>query len=112
MLHRGRPLLALPLIVAAIAVLAHPSRVVAASSVDRPLVRALQAELARSMQGLGRDGRTPPYFISYFVSDGWSSRVSASAGVVHDSATWRTRRLDTDVRVGDFQRDNTHRLPT
>ncbi len=84
----------------------------AARSVNPALIRALQNELMRSMKGLGRDGQPAPYFISYYVTDAWQSRVSASSGVVHDSATWRTRRLDTEVRVGDYARDNTHRLPS
>ncbi len=73
-------------------------------------LKALQAELARAMTELGGKAQPAPYFISYQVFDRNETVISASYGALVQSSSRRTRLLDTDVRVGDYQLDSTHPL--
>ncbi len=75
-----------------------------------PGLTALRGELTRAMTELGQKAQPPPYFISYEVFDRQETLVSASYGALVQSTVRRTRLLDTDVRVGDYQLDSTHPL--
>ncbi len=69
----------------------------------------LSGELQRSFHALQKQP-TPPYFISYQLTDNHSITVSSSFGALSGSEERDTRLLDIDLRVGDYSRDNTHRL--
>src|ERR1035441_1214046 len=71
-----------------------------------PMLSALQAELDRSMQHL-KSQPTPPYFLSYEVSETHRIDVSGSFGTLTRSRDQRRRNLDIDLRVGDCKFDNT-----
>jgi hypothetical protein len=75
-----------------------------------PVLAALEEELHRSMKGLREKGDPPPYFISYLVTENRETRVTASYGALRRNSTDRSRRLDVEVRVGDYTLDNTRRL--
>ncbi|HEX2659970.1 MAG TPA: metallopeptidase TldD-related protein [Polyangia bacterium] len=75
-----------------------------------PSLVALEAELRRGMTELAKKADPPPYFMSYELFDRDESIVSASYGALVQSTSRRTRLLDTDVRVGNFQLDSTHPL--
>jgi len=61
------------------------------------------------MEGLA--GRQfPPYFVSFLVTEFDNRSVVASFGAVERVQDTRRRVLDTDVRVGDYKLDNTHKL--
>ena len=91
---RGRPVLA------ALALAATP-----AFAAESPVLTALEAELARSMDVLG-ERPEPPYFLSYEVTEQDSAAASASFGALVYSYQRRSRFLDVDLRVGDYDLDN------
>lgn len=74
-----------------------------------PVLTAMQQELSRSFQNLKKTP-TPPYFLSYQLTDNRSTQVSASFGALTTSTDQTTRLLDLDLRVGDYSLDNTHPL--
>ncbi|UCE04722.1 MAG: TldD/PmbA family protein [bacterium] len=73
------------------------------------LLDLLGDELNREMMALKAE-ETPPYFISYTVSDVHNASVSASFGALTDSYSSDYRALLVMVRAGDYQLDNTHEL--
>lgn len=74
------------------------------------ILKAMEEELARSMQVLGEKGTPPPYFISYQISDSYRVSISAAYGSLLNCDETRTRILDVDVRVGSHKLDNSHTL--
>ena len=48
----------------------------------------------------------PPYFLSYEVTEQDSAAASASFGTLTYSYQRRSRFLDVDLRVGDYDLDN------
>ena len=74
-----------------------------------PVLSALQAELTRSLEHL-KSQPTPPYFLSYEVTETKNVSVSGSFGTLTSSDENRSRQLDIDLRVGDFNLDNTRRV--
>jgi TldD protein len=72
-----------------------------------PVMEAMKAELARSLEAL-KTQPTPPYFLSYAITEVHSSTVKGAFGAVIESGERRRRALDVDVRVGDYKFDNTH----
>jgi len=69
--------------------------------------KAAKSELNRSMNELEADGRKP-YFISYNIADVNAVTIVASFGKIETFNEDRSRILDIDIRVGDYQFDNTH----
>ncbi|MFN8368056.1 MAG: metallopeptidase TldD-related protein [Candidatus Kapaibacterium sp.] len=74
---------------------------------DPALLTAMKSELQRSMKQLGKEQR-PPYYLSYCVTDIQSQRISVSFGNVEAADYSKQRLLDIDMRVGDYNLDNTH----
>ncbi len=72
-----------------------------------PVFDAMQAELTRSMTLSLRQLDTP-YFISYTIDDVQAWSASASLGGITAATPSRTRRPSVQVRVGDYQFDNTN----
>ncbi len=70
---------------------------------------ALQEELQRAQKILKQKGDPPPYLISYQVTDMQQIAIAAQYGALQSNDNGRVRLLDVDVRVGDYQLDNTHR---
>lgn len=73
------------------------------------VLSATQAELARSLQEL-RKQPVPPYFLSYEITEDHSVNVSGEFGTLTHSNETRRRQLDVDVRVGDYNLDNTRKV--
>jgi len=71
------------------------------------LLQAITEELNRSFDILKKKGSVPPYFMSYRVADIQSTTISAAYGALSASDTNRTRILDTSIRVGNYEFDNT-----
>jgi predicted Zn-dependent protease len=69
----------------------------------------MQQELHRSLQNFGKTP-TPPYFLSYQLTDNRDITVTAAFGALTGSAESTTRLLDIDLRVGDFALDSTHSI--
>jgi hypothetical protein len=74
---------------------------------DDILLRAMNDELARSKQLAVVAGSDAPYFFSYTLTDGETLRVSASMGAVVSVSRNRFRSPVTEVRVGNYDFDNT-----
>ncbi len=72
-----------------------------------PVLRAMSTELARSMEQL-RTQPTPPYFLSYDVTELQAANIAGSFGAITESGETRERHLDVELRVGDRRFDNTH----
>jgi TldD protein len=74
------------------------------------VLEAMEEELGRSMKVLGEKGSPPPYFICYQITDKHQVSISATLGALKKSGQNHSRLLDVDVRVGDYQLDNTHQM--
>ena len=78
------------------------------------IVRAMRDELARSMRKLQLENLDKPYFISYRLVETSRCAVSASFGAIVNevceapAASPRNRAMNVEVRVGDYNRDNTN----
>ena len=71
-----------------------------------PVMEALKAELARSMEILGEQP-VPPYFLSYEVTERETVSANAAFGALTSNNRGRSRYLDIDLRVGNYELDNT-----
>jgi predicted Zn-dependent protease len=71
------------------------------------VLQALSEELQRSFDALKKKSDTPPYFMSYQVTDSQTTTISAAYGALQTSVSTRTRYLDSSLRVGNYQFDNT-----
>lgn len=80
-----------------------------AQQVDDPLLAVMSKELQRSFANL-KKAETPPYFLSYQLTDNRAVTVTSSFGALTDSNQSHTRVLDVDLRVGSPALDNTHPL--
>jgi TldD protein len=99
-------LLLLPMTVATPAT-AQPPR-----KADRPTVLdAMVAELDRSMARLRLPGFEPPYFIGYTIREYDSVDLTAKFGALVGDERSRTRQAYVEVRVGEYQFDNTADAP-
>ena len=76
---------------------------------DSVVLDAMRSELARSMDVLGQQD-VAPYFLSYEITEQDNLAVSAEFGALMHSDRRRSRYLDVDLRVGDYQLDNTREL--
>jgi hypothetical protein len=74
------------------------------------IMRALLAELTRSMTDLALEGLEHPYFIQYSVEDRVEYSISASYAALTESQRERNRVCFTQVRVGSPELDNTNFL--
>lgn len=75
-----------------------------------PVLKAMEQEMARALEGLRARADQPPYFLMYSVTDLQDTSIAATCGALEYSSSDRARLLDVVVRVGDYALDNTHRL--
>ena len=73
-------------------------------------MRAMEDELARSMDKLRLEGLDKLYFLAYQVDDAVTTETDATFGGLTQSDQYRTRTLRVEVRVGSPQLDNTNFL--
>jgi predicted Zn-dependent protease len=90
-------------------VLIHHSAL-AQRSTPSPVSQALEQEMKRAFDLLKQNGNPAPYFISYSVRENESVDIEASLGALTNSQKDRSRLLDVDVRVGNYDLDNTHEI--
>lgn len=74
---------------------------------DADVLDVMQDELNRSFKVL-QEEPTPPYYLSYEITESASANISASFGEVINRGSSTTRYIDINLRVGDFSLDNTH----
>jgi predicted Zn-dependent protease len=72
------------------------------------ILDAMKDELTRSMKELKMDGEAGPYYVSYLIADSYSADVNADQGAITLSAEGRARTLRVDLRVGDYESDNSN----
>jgi predicted Zn-dependent protease len=73
---------------------------------DTVVLNAMEMELSRSWKKLRLDGYEAPYFISYQIKDNAYYNIKGKYGAIAELVNDRTRRLFVDVRVGDYEFDN------
>ena len=83
------------------------SPVLVRGAADTRALTILQSELQRNFQTL-KQQPSPAYFISYTLHDQRSTRLVASFGAVDSNDESRNRFATVEVRVGDYDLDNTH----
>ncbi len=71
-----------------------------------PVLRALQAELARSKAQLKMDNVSAPFYIEYRVFDVEQFEASAAFGALREQNRTRLRLLRALVRLGDYKVDS------
>jgi predicted Zn-dependent protease len=71
------------------------------------LIDAMKDEMARSMKSLQIEKMEKPYFLEYTVLDVWQMDIRAGFGSLTISESECNRTLKVDLRVGDYQLDNT-----
>ena len=100
--------LAMVALLAAVSILTYSAY--AQKSTPSPVRQALEQEMKRVFGLLQQKGDPAPYFISYSVRENESIEIEASLGALRSSQKDHSRLLDIDVRVGDYNLDNTHQL--
>src|SRR2546425_4664982 len=75
-----------------------------------PVTQALEQEMKRAFDLLKQKGNPAPYFISYSVRENESVDIEASLGALRTTQKDRSRLLDVEVRVGDYDLDSTHQI--
>jgi TldD protein len=81
-----------------------------AAAASSPVLQALEQEMKRGMDVLGKKGDPGPYFLSYEVNEINETDISASRGALKSDTYDRSRYLDVEIRVGDYKLDNTHEI--
>jgi len=76
---------------------------------DIVVLKAMETELNRSFNKLKLEGYEVPYFISYQIKDNAYNSIKAKYGAVINEDNDRSRRLFVDVRVGNYNFDNSER---
>lgn len=74
---------------------------------SKELIDILQEELNRSFKGLSEE-ELKPYYIAYAVTETEKVSITSSFGGIISNSQNKTRLLDIDLRVGDYQLDNKH----
>ncbi|HEX3377564.1 MAG TPA: hypothetical protein VHS29_11930, partial [Candidatus Acidoferrales bacterium] len=86
-----------------------PAAQKAAQAAPSPLIQTMSQELDREMPILSK--ATPPaYFLSYILTSSDRSEVMGSNGALLSSEESHSRWLETQVRVGSYDLDNTHKV--
>jgi TldD protein len=83
------------------------SPIVVHGSADTRALSLLQSELQRNFQTLKQQD-APAYFMSYTLHDTRSTRLSASFGAIDRIDESHNRFATVEVRVGNYDLDNTH----
>jgi predicted Zn-dependent protease len=73
------------------------------------VLTVLEQELERVTGILKEKAEPAPYFLSWTVTETQYAAISATRGALQNNDVGRVRLLDVDVRVGDYELDNTHR---
>src|SRR3989304_1343700 len=76
---------------------------------DMVVIKAMEEELRRSWEKLRLDGYESPFFISYQIKDNTYYSIKGKYGAIVSSDNNRARRLFADVRVGNYDFDNSIR---
>ncbi|MCE2459769.1 MAG: hypothetical protein J4F38_03200 [Pseudomonadales bacterium] len=75
---------------------------------DSVLMQAMRDEMARSMEELQLEDAEKPYFLAYRVFENATSSATASLGGLLNVNNGFNRQLVVELRVGDYDFDNTN----
>jgi TldD protein len=81
-----------------------------AAATPSKLLQLLGEELDHSMKNLAMPDGTKPYFLGYTVYDEEDVSIRATLGALLGDDDSHNRTLNVDVRVGDYDLDNTHKI--
>ena len=81
----------------------------AVNAEENGILNAMRTELDRSMKVL-QTQEVPPYFLSYEITEVRKLSAQASFGSLINRRESRQRLLDIDLRVGDYELDNTRQV--
>ncbi|MBM3836393.1 MAG: TldD/PmbA family protein [Verrucomicrobia bacterium] len=81
-----------------------------AAATPDALTAVLAEELEHSMKHLAADDGLKPYYLCYAVTDVAAVTIRGSLGALRRKDASRARVLDVDLRVGDYELDNTHQI--
>jgi len=76
---------------------------------EKSLIKALQTELRRFSTEL-KNQQYPPYYVGYELFDIQTASLTNSFGKTLNKSSSKRRVVDIDIRVGDYNLDNTHRV--
>ena len=79
----------------------------AQTAASAPMLSTMHDELERNFSAL-KSQPTPPYFLSYEITDTRTATVSTGFGALESSGERHSRQLDVALRVGSYRFDNTH----
>lgn len=82
---------------------------VAEPATPSPVLAAMQTELERTMAALGK-ADPAAYYVRYTVTEQLRAEVQGSNGTLLQSQEQRARWLETQVRVGSYEEDNTRQV--
>ncbi len=71
------------------------------------ILEAMERELQRSLDSLHLHAGAKPYFLAYMYWDIEQYRVEATLGTLEQNGWDRMQYLGVDLRLGDYERDNT-----
>jgi len=80
-----------------------------AQATPAPILVTMAQELDRELPILSK-ASPPAYFINYIVTSSQRAEVMGSNGALLSSQESRARWLETQVRVGNYDLDNTHKV--
>jgi len=75
-----------------------------------PIMQHLEAELNYTMENLTTPDGIKTYYLNYTVYDEHQAVVVASLGAINQNYETHNRNLNIDLRVGNYNIDNTHQL--
>jgi len=87
-------------------VLVSPTIIVAQPPADS-LMTTVDSELRREMEALGKQNQ-PPYYLAYRINDSRVISIHSSFGSLTANTADHNRTMITDIRVGNYDLDNTH----
>ena len=102
-LQTGRFILCLSVIVCGLF-----SSLLFAQEQPSPVLQAMQDELARSTKLLKLEKEKPPYYVSYRIDDVENITIYGRFGAIIEDATNHDRTLYTNLRVGNYDFDNSN----
>ena len=88
---------------------AAPSAQQSAQATPSPVMATMAQELDREMPVLSK-ANPPAYYISYILTSSDRTEVMGSNGALLSSEENHSRWLETQVRVGSYDLDNTHKV--
>lgn len=78
---------------------------------ESPIQKAMQDELQRTVKNLKLGKDKPPYYVAYRIDDIENITITARFGAIVEDNSEHNRNLYIDLRVGDYNFDNSNFVP-